>query len=133
MNEMTAKPAQLVAQYIQLRDARDRINDELKGKMKNFTLAMETIETTLLKLFNDMGVDNIKARGIGTAYRLEQTSVTTADQREFRRHVIGNEEWDLADWKPNKTRVKELLEQGQPLPPGVNYRVAYTIGIRRDS
>ena len=58
-------------------------------------------------------------------------SVTTADAREFRRHVIGTESWDLADWRPNKTIVNEMVEQGLDVPPGVNRATFLTVGIRR--
>ena len=51
--------------------------------------------------------------------------------REFRRHVIGNGDWDLCDWRPNKTRINELVEDDQPLPPGVNRTVFQTVAIRK--
>ena len=57
--------------------------------------------------------------------------MTIADGREFRRHVIGGEQWDLADWRANKTAVNDLVEQGEPLPPGINRSAFYKVGIRR--
>lgn len=132
MNEAVVKPSELVAQYIQLRDAKDAATQKYKDFCAtHFGGPMEEIEMKLLKLFNDLGVDNLNARGIGTAYRLTQVSVTIADPREFRRHVIGNEQWDLADWRASKTAINDLVEKGEPLPPGINRVARYTIGIRR--
>jgi hypothetical protein len=59
------------------------------------------------------------------------SSVTTADGAEFRRHVIGLEAWDLADWKPNKTAIEELVENGEPLPPGVNRSTTWKIHVNK--
>ena len=132
MNEVVVKPSELVAQYIQLRDAKDAATQKYKDFCAlHFGGPMEEIESKLLKLFNELGVDNLNARGIGTAYRLTQVSVTIADPREFRRHVIGNEAWDLADWRASKTAINDLIEKGEPLPPGINRVARYTIGIRR--
>ena len=92
---------------------------------------MDDIEARLLKYFNETGVDNLTCRGIGNAHRKTKTSVTTSDMREFRRHVIGTEDWELADFKPNKTRVDEMAEAGEPLPPGVNRTARYVVSISK--
>ena len=126
------KPSELVRQYIELRDAKDAFTDKFKEICaRSFNGPMQDIEAKLLKLFNELGVTNLSARGIGSCHRIEQTSVTIADAREFRRHVIGTEQWELADWRASKTAVNELLERGEPLPPGINRTSRYTIGIRR--
>jgi hypothetical protein len=50
---------------------------------------------------------------------------------EFRRHVIGTEQWDLADWKANKTVVTELVDSDEGVPPGVNFSAMAGVGIRK--
>lgn len=133
MNDMTKlKPAELVAEYIELRDAKAKATDIFKTFCAdNFDQRMEAIEGDLLRLFNELGVDNLSAHGVGTAYKKKSYSVTIADMREFRRHVIGSEDWDMADWRANKTMINDLVEAEKPLPPGVNYTSFSTIGIRR--
>jgi hypothetical protein len=127
------KPAELVEEYIALRDGKKRAEEVYDEFIKtNFSTRMQEIETMLLSMLNAMGIDSIAGKG-GTAYKKLSTSVTVADAREFRRHVIGTENWDLLDWRANKTTVNDLVEKGEPVPPGVNRSAFLTIGIRRKS
>jgi len=126
-------PAQLVEEFITLRDAKKRTEDASKEFIKkHYEDRMDELEATLLDMLNKAGLDSF-ASPAGTAYKKLSTSVTVADQREFRRHVIGSEEWDLIDWRANKTVVNDLVDKGEPLPPGVNRTGFYTVGIRRKS
>ncbi len=125
------KPAALVTEYIQLRDAKKRFEELAVEKSRElYGLRMEEIEAQLLDLLNNLGIESIAGKG-GTAYRKVSTSVTIADAREFRRHVIGNEAWDLADWRANKTVINDMVEAGETIPPGVNRTTFASIGIRR--
>lgn len=124
-------PAKLVEEYIALRDDKKRADEMYAAWQKeNYTLPMKDIEAQLLDMLNKLGADNISTPS-GTAYKKLSTSVTVADMREFRRHVIGTEEWGLADWRANKTTIDEMVENGEPLPPGLNRTAFYSIGIRR--
>jgi len=131
VTQAPAKPAELIEEYIALRDRRDEAESAFKDWVRTNALdRMEEIENQLLDVLNQMGVDSIAGKS-GTAYKNLTTSVTTADPREFRRHVIGEENWDLADWRPNKTAVNELVARGEPLPPGINRTATFKVGIRR--
>jgi hypothetical protein len=130
---VAVKPAELVEEYIHLRDLKAKAKETFAEFCHvNYNERMDAIEGELLNLLNAMGVDSLAGK-TGTAYKNISTSVTIADAREFRRHVIGTEGWDLIDWRANKTAVNELVEQGEPVPPGVNRTAIYTIGIRRKS
>lgn len=133
MNEKLAemKPADLVEQFIKLRDEKTKFTKLCEEQEKLlYTDRMEAIKVTLLDLLNKLGVDSI-AGHTGTAYKSMSTSVTVADAREFRRHVIGGEHWDLIDWRANKTAINELVDQGEPLPPGINRSSFWNINVRR--
>lgn len=124
-------PADLTAEYIGLRDAKKHADEQYAAFVKqHFTSRMDEIELLLLDFLNTSGADSI-ASPDGTAYKKLDTSVTVSDAASFRRHVIGTESWELIDWRANKTAVKDLVEGGQGLPPGVNYSSAYSVGIRR--
>lgn len=124
-------PADMVAAYIELRDLATKTEEEFKAQMKERVYdKMLALEAQLLDLLNKLGADSIASKK-GTVYKKLSTSVTTADMREFRRHVIGSELWDLADWRPNKTLVTEMVAKGEPLPPGVNFSSHYSVQIRR--
>ena len=125
------KPADLVEEFIRLRNTKDRLEKEFEERINDqLVTRMEEIKVTLLDTLNRLGIESIAGKS-GTAYKTSVVSVTTADMREFRRHVIGNEDWDLCDWKPNKTRINELVADDQPLPPGVNRTVMQTVAIRK--
>lgn len=145
MNDMTTQPptydhltqgktpADVIALYVQLRDGKKQAADVYDTWEKaNFGGPMEHLERWLLDKLNELGVDSLSGPdGTGTAYKKLTTSVTVADQREFRRHVIGSEHWDLIDWRANKTAVTDGVEKGEGLPPGVNFNQFFTVGIRR--
>ena len=129
----TGTPAELVERYIALRDGR-KVSDETFAawRKEHFDMEMDALENAMLDTLNKLGVDSIKAPS-GTVYKKLTTSVTVGDQREFRRHVIGDEAWDLIDWRANKTAVNDLIENGGELPPGINRNAFYTVGVRRSS
>lgn len=137
MNQMTlqaeATPAEMVAEYIELRDNKKNTDDQYAEYVKlNFTNRMEEIELKLLDFLNKSGGNNLSTPS-GTVLKKLATSVTVADGREFRRHVIGGELWDLIEWRPAKTAINDLVEAGEPLPPGLNRTVFKTVNIRRKS
>lgn len=129
--DIQVKPADLVEEFIQLRSekqaAEARFEEELK---KRYTDRMEVIQVQLLDQLNALGIDSISGK-TGTAYKKISVSATIVDGREFRRHVIGSEQWELANWSVNKTVLNEMVERGEPIPPGINRSAFYTIGIRR--
>jgi hypothetical protein len=125
------KPSEMVAQYIQLRDQKKAAEEQYNEFMRvQYGEPMEALEAKLLELLNALGIDQI-ACSLGTVYRKLSTSVTVADSREFRRHVIGDEAWDLLDWRANKTAVNDIVDRNEPLPPGINRTTFMTIHIRR--
>jgi len=131
--QITATPAEMVAEYIALRDARDQGKKKFETMLRERYLdRMDELETQLLDMLNKLGSDSI-ASPSGTVYKKLSTSVTVADKREFRRHVIGEEAWDLIDWRANSTAVNDLVEAGEPVPPGVNRSAFYSVGVRRKS
>lgn len=125
------KPIDLVEEYISLRDDRKNAEEKMKAWFhEHYDSRMVAIEQQLLETLDELGVDKLAAKS-GTVYKMQMTSVTTADPREFRRHIVGEQAWDLVDWRPNKTQIKELVAQGEPVPPGLNYTPFYRIGIRK--
>ena len=128
-----ATPAQLIEEYIVLRDAKKQADETYAEFIKtHYSTRMDELENILLDKLNQLGVDSLAGQS-GTVYKKLSTSVTIADAREFRRHVIGDEDWDLLDWRANKTAINDRIDQGQELPPGVNRTTFYSVGIRRKS
>lgn len=119
-----------IGAYVTLRDwleAQDKLHAE---RMKPMKLKLEALNGVLLTALNTTGQDNAKTKA-GTAYRKQWTSATIKDKDAFRRHVIGTEDWDLLDWRANKTAVAKLVEETQHAPPGVDFSRGYDVGVRR--
>jgi len=133
VEEVQVTPAEMVEEYIQLRDAK-RLADEKYAEFVKTTFSdkMQALEVQLLDTLNKLGVDSLSSKE-GTVYRKLTTSVTVADARDFRQFVTEGENWDLIDWRANKTAVNDLVEAGEPVPPGVNRSSFYSVGIRRKS
>ncbi len=91
---------------------------------------LEQLNAVLLRYLN---TTNQKAAptNAGTAYKKVWHSATVADKEAFRRHVIGTEDWDLIDWRANKTAVVKAVEENQEPPPGINFSTGYDVGVRR--
>lgn len=135
MNDMPAEPqpAKLIEEYIALRDGKKNADETYAEWVKvNFSTRMEELERILLDTLNKLGIDSLAGQS-GTVYKKLSTSVTVADAREFRRHVIGDEDWDILDWRANKTAINDRVEAGEALPPGINRSTFFSVGIRRKS
>jgi hypothetical protein len=127
-------PVELISQYVKLRDGKKQAEAVFEAWLQeNFKTRMTEIEAQLLEKMRELGVQSLRGPdGTGTAYQKVTTSVTIADASEFRRHVIGSEQWDLTEWRASKTTIQELVEKGEAVPPGVNYTQFMTIGIRKN-
>ena len=129
--DQTLKPADLIGEYVQLRDLRKAKDAEYAGLRKEaFDDRMNEIEASLLDQLNQSGADSIKTKK-GTAYKKMSVSITTADAAAFSRHIIGGELWDLITFTPQKTAINELIKQGEELPPGLNRSSTWTINVNR--
>jgi len=128
---MEKTPAEMVEEYITLRDGKKVAADKFsEWEDTNFNSRMKDLEIKLLDTLNKLGSDSISSKS-GTVYKKVTTSVTVADGREFQKHVIDHAQWELIDWRANKTAVNDLVESGEPLPPGINRSAFVSVGIRR--
>ena len=121
---------ELVALYLTCRDwvsAENKKHDERLAPKK---VAMLQIEGRLQKFLDDTGQIRGAAK-TGTFYSSTRYSATIKDKTEFRRHVIGTEDWDLLDLKCNVLAARDFeLKNGAPLP-GVAITAIAKIGVRR--
>jgi len=128
---MAVKPIDLVARYIRLRgQMQDADKAYAEWRKLHYDEPMRDIEQEFTKLFDETGSDSIKTRS-GTVYRKISTSVTTADNAALRHWVIEGQNWDVVDWKPNKTAVNDMFAKGEGLPPGVNRSTFMSVHILR--
>ena len=90
-----------------------------------------------LRSTNQQNAKNIN----GTPYIIQKITYPLEDPAAFRHHVIGAQEWDLLDWRANKTatdvfrlkhggEMKDGLLIGGDLPPGVRKNELLTLGVK---
>jgi hypothetical protein len=116
-----------VAQYVKLRDYVKAKEEELKP----YTEAMDLIAAQLGQKMRDNGVESFKTEH-GTAYKTQTLSVKTADKDAFVRYCIGEEKWDLVDFRPAKSGVEEFMAQNNDTPPpGVDVALVTNVRVRR--
>jgi hypothetical protein len=130
---MSAPPAtmeDIVAKYIELRDAKKVLKDRYDAKKASIDATLLRFEGAILKWMQANAIDNIKTAS-GTAYQTPQTSVTVADWPAFLGWVQNTGSWEMLNQAANKTAVSTYKAENQDLPPGVNYREAITVNIRK--
>ncbi len=126
----TKTPAELVGAYIKLRDKKEAAQAEFKKSLEATNQVMTMLEGVLLQKLEELGVDSLTAKGIGTVYRNTSDSATVQDKAEFREWVESTGNWDVVDMRANKTVVRDMLNKGE-LVPGVKFTSTHTVGIRR--
>lgn len=129
---MAENTSALIEEYIRLRDAKSAAADKIKKFIQeNYTARMDIIEGLLMQQLDEVNADSLKTEH-GTAFKKVETSVTVADGAAFSRYVIGEEKWELIDFRANKTAVKDFVEANDGnLPPGLNFTQELIINVRR--
>jgi len=120
----------IVAQFIKLRDAMKAKEEKFKEEIAPAKAYKEALENKLLEKLNEIGGDSVKT-GHGTVYRTSRKSASISDAGVFRSFVIGEGNYDLVDWRANAAAIADFIANNDTPPPGVNYSVNYTVGVRR--
>jgi len=121
---------QLIGAYVTIRDWIAEQNRQHEERIEKRKAQLEALNEILLKALNATHQQAAPTKA-GTAYKKRWSSATVADKEAFRRHVIGTEDWDLIDWRANKTAVDKTVEENKEPPPGINYSWGFNVGVRR--
>ena len=120
----------IIDKYIQLRDRKAVLKAAFDASVEDITTAMTRCEIVILEELNTQKVESVRTAH-GTAYKSVSTSVTTADGEMFMKFCVDNDRLDLLEKRPNKTAVEEYKAANDDLPPGINYRQAVSLNVRR--
>lgn len=122
----------LIKEYLKLRNWKEAEEEAFEAHIKFHAKdRMNRIESIMLGRLNEEGNDRVASKGIGTAFKQKNASCRIVDPLAFRNYVIHTEEWDVADWKANKTAVRDMVERGEEAPPGVDYLVYPVVRFRK--
>lgn len=123
--------ASLLKLFIALRDRRAARKAAYQADDESDKTKQDKIEVEFLRRFGERGIDNVSARGVGTAYRSTRVSATVADWDELLGHVQENDAWELLERRVNKTAVEQFKAVNDDLPPGVNWGETQVVNFRR--
>lgn len=123
--------AALLKFFIALRDRRAKRKAAYQDEDEGDRTKQDKIEAEVLRRFNERGIDNVSARGVGTAYKSTRSSATIGDWDAFLDHVQTNEAWELLERRANKSAVEQFKDANEDLPPGINWSETQTVNFRR--
>jgi len=123
--------ATLVKLFIALRDRRARRKADFQLDDVDDKEKQERIEIEFLKRFNERGIDNVSARGIGTAYRSVRASAKVADWDSLLEFIQKEGAWEMLERRVSKVAVEQFKAETNDLPPGVDWGETQVINFRR--
>lgn len=120
----------VIAAYVKLRSVKDQREAAHKAEQKKITEKLTKLEAWL---HMKMHVDKVKGfnTNAGTAHTFTVEQATVADMDALLEYVRENEAWHLLEKRVSKTGVRALLDENQPLPPGVNWSSSTVIHVRK--
>lgn len=121
---------QIVERYVKLRDRKTQLKAAYEASVADINTAMARLENAIQATLDKQGVEAVRTEH-GTAFKSTSTSATVADWDSLLSFVRENERWDMLEKRVAKTAVDAFREEHDDLPPGVNYRQAISIGVRR--
>lgn len=120
----------VLSRYLELRQQKEDLAERHKAEMAPFNEGMEKIEAWLQAQMNQLGVDNLKVDGVGTAYRSTVTGAKVTDWEKLLALVLESADYDLLVRNVNKTRAQERLAQYGPVD-GVEFTTLHRVNVRR--
>lgn len=130
MKEKAVSTDVLIEKYIKLRDKKAQMKTAYETSLEPVEEAMAKIEAYLMKVLDEQGADRIGG-ATGVAYKSTASSATVADKELFRKFVVDNGFWELADIRAAKTAIKEYVDEKEDLPPGINWYTETKLRVNR--
>lgn len=122
----------VIAKYLEIRDQVSQIEGAAKAQTDSLKAQLVTIERWLHAKMQEVGTDQFKAKGIGTAFVKESDFCSVADWNSVLDFVREHDAWHLLTKGVSKTAVKEFIDSSDGIPPpGVNYGMKQEVQIRR--
>ena len=108
-----------IAQLRELRAKMDEFEKAHVEFMSPYEQAKKALEGALMKWLLDHKVKTFNTAA-GNITWVDNTTYPIEDKVAFRAFVIEGAEWDMLDWKANKTVVNDYVEANKGvLPPGL--------------
>lgn len=129
MSDLQTTIDKRVDQYIQVRNALKKLDDEFEQKRKPLVEVQQMLSGWMQAFLTKAKADSVKTAH-GTCYQSTRYTASLADPEAFMNFVIANQAFDLIDRKANATACRDYATEHKTLPPGVNMSAVKTVGVR---
>ena len=119
----------LVAVYINLRQQKRDLAEAMKVKLEPIDKTMKSVEAECLRRMQEDGADSVKTPE-GTVYQKMHTNLSVSDRSAFFEWLKSTNEWEMADLRASKRVIRERVEGGGELPPGLNMTQILSVGFQ---
>ena len=132
MNTGEPTTAEMIQQYIKLRDYLELKTKEFEATMKPYRDGMATLEGKVSQQIIDLGGESIKTE-FGTAYRTTVMAVKVVDRETFFQFIADDwgERSAFLTSAISKDAYKDYIEQNNSKPPGTDVAFIHKTNFRR--
>jgi len=123
---------ELVADFIEIRRAREKLKSQYESEDEDLKNAMEEIKAALLTICNDASVNGLKTTS-GTVTRQVKERFFCTDWDEFKKFIETEGSIDLLERRISQKNFKEFMNDRESLPVGINAMREYDIIVRKAS
>ena len=120
----------IVERYVQMRDRLAEMKAAYEASTADIKAGMAKLENAIMATLNEQGVESVRTAS-GTAFKSVSNSATIADWDAYLAFVKENDRWDMLEKRCAKLAVEQYRAANDDLPPGVNWKSAVTVNVRR--
>ena len=120
----------IVERYVQMRDRKAEMKAAYEASVAGLNTGMAKLENAIMATLNEQGVESVRTAA-GTAFKSVSNSATIADWDMYLAFVKENDRWDMLEKRCAKLAVEQYRAANDDLPPGVNWKSAVTVNVRR--
>jgi len=125
---------EVLEKFILIRTRRTELKTDYEKHDSGLKLALERLEGWLLQKSNELGVDQFKKKGIGTAYRSRDMKVNCRDWQVFEEWLLQTRQLAFFERRISRATVKEFMDANEgKVPPALEVIYEDTFNVRRDA
>jgi hypothetical protein len=116
--------------YMTLRSKREELDRQYKQDLEAIVSNMDKMEAFFLAKMHEEGVTTYKTE-FGTVFKTTTDFFRVADWDAVLAFVKENDAYGLLERRVNKQAAKSYVDEGLPIPPGVDYMQRVNINVRK--
>lgn len=116
--------------YVDLRDRRDAVKEEMKARIAKFDAKLEELDAYLLYMLQQTGQSSART-DFGTAYISHETKYNCTNWAELFPWLVQNNQVELLQKRFSLENLRQFESQFKQLPPAVTKTVEAVVNVRR--